>query len=565
MLSLLLLSACSDDNNRQTSTAQDADKPQTATSTAPKAAPQTAVLSSDGHSARAYLEHNELYNPESVIPPQCYTRTEGVNNPCYVCHQSYDDKQRPNFMRDAGLQGLYAFSDVGETNSWVNLFADRSEQMAAISDDEIRHWIVQDNYSGLIQRLKQNPDWKGELPELANLAFPEKAFDSQGFAVDGSLWVAFNYKPFPSSFWPTNGSTGDVMVRLPAAFRELKGEYNQDLYLANLSLMEMTIKRLESISTPALDEQRIGIDLDGDGKLNTNTTRIQAREHYLGDASGVATSYMLYPKGTEFLHTVRYVGVDDAGNIYNAPRMKEVRYMRKHQETQASILKSSYFLEAKEKHLEQMPQTVDLLDRGIDNRFGWTINGYIEDDQGELRHQTHQELAFCNGCHKSVGSTIDQVFSFARKVEGAQGWGYIDLKAMKDVPNIGEQQGEYLTYFERAGGGDEFRQNPEMMQRWFTAEGKVNQQAVQQAGSLYELITPSPERALALNKAYKVIVDEQGYLFGRDAVLSPAKNVLTEVDQSTPPLKPEHRYQWDMRLQWHDAANEKRLSDASGH
>ena len=30
--------------------------------------------------ALAYLEYDEVYNPESVIPPQCYTKTEGVNN-----------------------------------------------------------------------------------------------------------------------------------------------------------------------------------------------------------------------------------------------------------------------------------------------------------------------------------------------------------------------------------------------------------------------------------------------------------------------------------------------------
>ena len=39
--------------------------------------------------ATAYLQHGEVYNPESVIPPQCYTKTDGVNNPCFACHQSY--------------------------------------------------------------------------------------------------------------------------------------------------------------------------------------------------------------------------------------------------------------------------------------------------------------------------------------------------------------------------------------------------------------------------------------------------------------------------------------------
>ncbi len=28
-----------------------------------------------------------VYNREAVIPPMCYTKTEGKYNPCYVCHQ----------------------------------------------------------------------------------------------------------------------------------------------------------------------------------------------------------------------------------------------------------------------------------------------------------------------------------------------------------------------------------------------------------------------------------------------------------------------------------------------
>ena len=43
----------------------------------------------------AYIEHGEVYNHETVIPPQCYTKTDGVNNPCYACHQTNtDDKKR---------------------------------------------------------------------------------------------------------------------------------------------------------------------------------------------------------------------------------------------------------------------------------------------------------------------------------------------------------------------------------------------------------------------------------------------------------------------------------------
>ncbi|HCK25842.1 MAG TPA: hypothetical protein DHW52_01490, partial [Alcanivorax sp.] len=96
-----------------------------------------------------------------------------------------------------------------------------------------------------------------------------RAFDEQGFAKDGSHWVAFNYKPLPSTFWPTNGSTDDVMVRLPEPFRTSTCADNdaasRDVYLANLSLMEMAIKELDRISTPPINEQAVCADLDGDG------------------------------------------------------------------------------------------------------------------------------------------------------------------------------------------------------------------------------------------------------------------------------------------------------------
>ena len=91
--------------------------------------------------ALKYIEHGETYNPEAVIPPQCYTKTEGKHNPCYVCHQSYDDKQRSNQMRDGGLQGSYDFSDVGLSNSWKNLFIDRSDKISEISDNAILNYI----------------------------------------------------------------------------------------------------------------------------------------------------------------------------------------------------------------------------------------------------------------------------------------------------------------------------------------------------------------------------------------------------------------------------------------
>ncbi|WP_228462308.1 hypothetical protein [Alloalcanivorax profundimaris] len=69
---------------------------------------------------------------------------------------------------------------------------------------------------------------------------------------------------------------------------------------------------------------------------------------------------------------------------------------------------------------------------------------------------------------------------------------------------------------------------------------------------LYDLITPSRERALALNKAYKLIVEEQSFLYGRDATLKPAENVFRHINpEEIEPLKPEKRIDaYDIRLDW---------------
>ena len=496
--------------------------------------------------ALAYIEHNEVYNPESVIPPQCYTKTEGVNNPCYACHQSYDSiEKRPNQMGDGTLQGNYEFSDVGLTNSWKNLFIDRTSLIAGIDDATIKKYVKEDNYTASLEK-----DVMPDYMRIENLSSADNAFDKDGFAKDGSGWVSYNYKPFPSTFWPTNGSTGDAMIRLPDDFQTLNGEYNKAIYTLNLSLVEMALKELDTLTVAPVNELVLNIDVNQDGKLTKSVTEIARSSHYVGDARAVPLAHMLYPEGTEFLHTVRYIGVDEDGTIYNAPRMKEVRYMKKHMFRSRESLASAYYAEAKDKHFEKLPQTRSLGEKGIDNGFGWTINGFIENEQGELRAQHDQELAFCNGCHKTVGSTFDQTFSFARKVPGQAGWGYINLKEIEDVPNINEEKGEFLTYMERVGGGDEFRQNGEMLAKWFDEKGMVKVEEVQRAKSVYDIITPSPERAYALNKAYLTIVKEQSYLFGRDATLTEATNVLSTIDAEQPPLKPEHRFKWDMRLNW---------------
>ena len=207
--------------------------------------------------AAAQEGETALYNPEAVVPPQCYTKHQARFNPCYMCHQSHDEP-RLNRMDDENLQAEYDFADVAFKNHWTNLFVDRRPLTTAIGDRDILAYIRQENYSGLASRLKAS-GWKGYIPRLQNLESGGVAFDERGLARDGSGWVAFNYKPLPSTFWPTNGSTDDVMIRLPARFRQTaQGTPDTDIYYLNLTLVEAAIKNVAQIPIAPVDERRLG-------------------------------------------------------------------------------------------------------------------------------------------------------------------------------------------------------------------------------------------------------------------------------------------------------------------
>ncbi len=490
-----------------------------------------------------------VHNFEAIIPPQCYTRTEGQFNPCYVCHQRHIPG-RENTMNDDDLQVAYSFSDLGMTNHWRNLFEDRSAKVAAISDHEILAWVDEDNYSDLPKRLRAT-GFGGWIPDLANLHEGAEAFDEAGFSRDGSGWVAFNYKPFPSTFWPTNGSIDDIMIRLPPVFRtDAEGNYALDVYKANLAIVEAVVKGLPSVSTWPIDERRVDADLNGDGRYGV-VTKVAARDQYVGAAQATYLDAYLYPQGTEFLHTVRYLGFASDGTIEPSRRIKEVRYMRKWVAYRKVVYDRHYQLEAYEKELGHLPQYVYLGDRGLDNKFGWAVQGFIEDRAGALRAATYEEHLYCMGCHTSVGATIDKTFGFPRKVDGVNGWGYIDLRGMPDAPSWGEDRGEILTYLTRVGGGGEFRSNPEMFARYFHPDGTVNQEQVALAEDVYELIVPSLARALELNKAYRAIVADQDYIYGREATVQAPVNVYRHIDNETAPTLPASKvHDWDIRLDW---------------
>ena len=94
---------------------------------------------------------------------------------------------------------------------------------------------------------------------------------------------------------------------------------------------------------------------------------------------------------------------------------------------------------------------------------------------------------------------------------------------------------EFASYLLANEAGDEYRANDEVRARFFDSNGAPRADAFEKLKTdLSTLMLPSRERALALNKAYWLIVREQSYTHGRDAVLRPAQNVWKEVAQDAP-------------------------------
>lgn len=494
-------------------------------------------------------------NVEAGVPPQCYTLTGTHSNPCWTCHTSRNGSNQTDDWR---LQQRYDFSDLGRTNHWTNLFQDRRTAIAGIGDAEALAYIRQDNYAALRPALLAQPGYQGWVPDLDY----RQGFDAEGFARDGSDWRAFRYKPFPGTFWPTNGSTDDVLIRLPARFRtDAAGHPSRAVYKANLSILEAAMAVPDTVPDTKLsrrielvDEAATGIDLDGDGRIGGTVSRIRGLPaHYAGAAAGEAVLRYDYPQGTEFLHTVRYVD-PDAPELMSA-RFKEVRYAYKRFQLNEQTRQWRYDEEARERDIGGLPHYSGTSSSGQTNAFGWRLQGYIEDAAGRLRLQTREEQIYCMGCHTGIGVTVDQTFSLPRKVPGAAGWGPQSLAGIQDVPQAGSKEPEILRYLRRVGGGDEFRANGEMLERFFPGGrldgAKVRRAAPGGPGDIRDLIVPSRSRALQLDKAYMLIVREQSFIHGRDALLAPAANVQAQIDNTDTALKASDRVYRDGRL-WLD-------------
>ncbi|WP_428819524.1 hypothetical protein [Microbulbifer sp. MCCC 1A16149] len=509
-----------------------------------------------------------LSNPAAVTPPQCYTKTENKNapasNPCYVCHT---DSRAPNFTNDLDLQLLYDFAEPARTNRWHNLFKDRSEYLAEVSDEQILGYVRESNYRApdgsvpLREKLRENLPahwdgngngrWDGYVPDV------QFNFDSAGFDRDAdggySGWRALAYTPFPGTFFPTNGSTDDVLIRLPAIYRNSEqGEFDVEVYRINLAIVEALIKRAD-IAIDPVDEEKLKVDLDKNGELATATQITydwapleQRHMSYVGEArlaqqrKEAPLSAGSYPLGTEFLHSVRYLDVDTNGEVSMAARMKELRYARKvrwvtyfqHRELAADELKDAHDFP------DRLEPVIGDIERGVSNRRGWRYSGFIEDRHGGLRPQSYEELATCSGCHGAIGANVDGGFAMTRKLDAGKsfqrGWYHWNQKSLAGTPEPlrADGEGEYAYYLKQVGNADEYRSNSEVRARFFDSEGALKSAMLDRlAGDINVLIMPTPRRALDLNKAYRAIVVEQSFREGRDAVLSPRDNLLRELTE----------------------------------
>jgi hypothetical protein len=99
-----------------------------------------------------------------------------------------------------------------------------------------------------------------------------------------------------------------------------------------------------------------------------------------------------------------------------------------------------------------------------------------------------------------------------------------------DQPVHGGTGTEYVSYLEENGAADEFRQNGEAQLEFFDDKGRLKPDARERLRrNIAEVLLPSAERALALDKAYRALVRTQSFIAGRDVVLGGAQQAHRNV------------------------------------
>jgi hypothetical protein len=237
---------------------------------------------------------------------------------------------------------------------------------------------------------------------------------------------------------------------------------------------------------------------------------------------------------------VRYIDVQD-GKITMAKRIKELRYGKKYRWNTYAQLSNAAMGEIKDKDAfpERLRTILGDFEHGLDNSLGWVFQGFIEDTEGELRPQTYEESLNCIGCHSGIGGIVDGTFAFARKIaykDGSSSWHHWSQKGIVGLDEPVDKEGdyEYSKYLYLNGAADEFRANDEVKEKFFNEDGSLKEDSLKQLHEdISQLLFPSAQRALDLNRAYKVIVDAQRYIYGRDCVILRPQNVHEQIDDAT--------------------------------
>jgi hypothetical protein len=515
------------------------------------------------------ITSKNIKNMDSVyISPQCYTKTQdnkgNTFNPCYSCHIN---SSAPNFIDDFDLQAAYDFSESSNKNPFTNSFKDRTTLVEKIANKEILSYINQSNYKSSDGRIiiadklnydlpskwdfaydgKKDGKWKGYIPD-SYFNFDDEGFDKDLNGVYTG-WRAFAYTPFLGTFWPTNGSVDDVLIRLPKSMmQDEKGNFSKEIYKINLAIVESMIKKQDIKLDFEVDESKYNVDLNHNNLLDKTSIivykwnkpdalskypKVIYKNYYVGLAkkelieNKLHISPGLYPEGTEFLHSVRYIGIDEQKNsIKMSPRMKELRYTKKTSWNNYAQLSNAAQSEIKEKDAfpERLRGVKGDMEKGLSNGLGWVYQGFIEDKNGNLRPQSYEETLSCIGCHSGIGATTDSSFAFPRKFDEKNAWYHWtkkDLKGTKDRV-LSNGKGEFAFYLEQNKAGDEYRANEEIKNKFFDKDGKLIQSEVDKIkDDITYLIYPSVKRAIELNKAYKIIVDEQSFIYGKDPHIKP--------------------------------------------
>jgi hypothetical protein len=217
-----------------------------------------------------------------------------------------------------------------------------------------------------------------------------------------------------------------------------------------------------------------------------------------------------------------------------------LRYAKKTHWLSAQTLKH----QVEQEMLEEMQQPDALreiqgnAEIGLSNDQGWWYQGFIEDSSGALRPQTYEESMTCVGCHSGIAATTDSSFAFARRLgfeHAQQGWSHWSQYSMYGQAEPRWQDGtfEYTHYLQQNHSGNEFRNNSEVQSRFFDNKGRIRPPQIETLHhDISHLIMPSEASAIAHNKAYKAIVDEQSFIYGRDAHIQPMTNVWEIVPEN---------------------------------